>query len=380
MLPFPIISNTDIRESKYYKKIVTSRVNLAILNSDSTDRVSAIGDSARFGLGVPFTYFIETINDVQDIWSTSSWSFVLKNDGSYWWSGSSNPFTGVSTSNNWSNLSYKFNVFGTLKKAFTTSGGIVVLNTLNEVWVCGGNQYGSYGNGNTTSFRDFTKLNLTDVKDIFGHDTLVDNIFILYNDGTLVGSGYNGQNLLGTTAEPTTNTSFITISTDVVDVKVTQYALFIKKTDGSWYAQGSNYSGQMGNGVSSGSTDLIPITLPDSTPIKDIYAGSGVTHIISTDNRLFFAGYSSSTYPLSGASNTSSPWNANVLTFTEVTGSDPEIISGITDILHFGTSLTYFVTRYRMYGCGNGGSYQLIPPYGSGAVIGFKLVNTPSLS
>lgn len=379
MLPFPIITNTDSRDPKYYKKMVLSRINLGILNSDSQNNLYAIGDNSRLGLGVPFTSYVNTISNVDDVWSSTGWSFVLKKDGTYWWSGSSNPFSGLSTTVSWTNISSRFSSIGTIKKAFTTSSAIVVLNTLNEIWVVGGNQYGGYGLGNTTTPTTFTKLNLTNVKNIYGHEAFVDNLFVLYNDGTLVGAGYNGQNLLGSAANPNANTSFITISTDVVDVRVSQYALYIKKSDGTWYVQGSNYSGALGNGIQSGTSDLFPITFSGSG-IKELYAGNGCTHIISTDNKLYYAGYHSTSTPISGTNTNSAPWNANVATFTEVPGTDSAIISGIIDIFHYNLQISHFITRRTIYSCGAGGSYQLIPPYGNSTVLGFKVLNSPLIN
>ncbi|QXO12790.1 hypothetical protein pEaSNUABM49_00577 [Erwinia phage pEa_SNUABM_49] len=378
MLPFPIISNTTIREKRFYKKFVTSRISLGLLSQDSTNSLYGMGDDSRLGLGVPFTGFVKTISDVKDVWSNTSWSFVLKNDGTYWWSGSSNPF-GIRTTVPWSNVSSSFNSFGIVKKMCVSSSSIFVLNTVGEVWAVGGNGYGSYGNGTTTTSQSFIKLPLTNVKDIFTKDDIIDNLFVLKNDGTIVGSGYNGTNLLGS-ANPSTNPSFITLNTDVVDVYVMYGALFVKKSDGTWYVQGQNSNGQLGNGLTSGVTDWIVLPFNLST-IKSIHSYQSCTHIIGTDNNLYFSGYQTSTYPIGGANTIAAPWNNYMSSFTQVPGTDPAIISQLKDIIHFGTGTTYFITDFKIYGCGNSGNYSLLPNYGSSkVVIGFQPLVTPSLS
>lgn len=380
MLPFPIIPSTVIRNSRYYDKLIFSQLAFGLLAKNTNQSLYVMGNSGKLGLGATFTSLIEISSSVVMAASNSDFAVQYRADGTWWFSGTTNPF-GASTTNTWQNVSSRFSSVGTPKKLLVSGIAIYVMNTNNEVWGVGGNQYGSYGEGTTTTttHRTFVKLNVPNIKDMFTYYSQPDNICLLQNDGTLIGAGYGGY-IFGSTA-PVTNSTFVTLSTDVQEVKVSNMALYVRKSDDNWYAQGTTFAGQFGNGVTTSTViDWIQIPSPNASGIKSIFPGNGTTHIITKDNKLYYSGQHSSTAPISGSDQTGGIWSNNISTFTEITNFPVSVVSLIKDIQYF-ASISYFVSDYKIWAAGNSGSASLIPNYGANTTVrGLNLMVTPALA
>ena len=93
----------------------------------------------------------------------------------------------------------------------------IILKNDGTLWGCGYNEFGHLGLGDTASRYTFTQVttNVNDIKSVYfgGHHT-----FILKNDGTLWGCGYNeyGQLGLGDTSHRYT---FTQVTTNVDNIK-----------------------------------------------------------------------------------------------------------------------------------------------------------------
>lgn len=387
MIPFPILSNLEPPKPRYYNKVVYSRASVGLLLTDTGNSLYSTGDSARLGITIARSSFINTLSDVDDVWSNLDWSICRTKSGVWYWSGSTNIF-GISTGIPWSNVSSRMTGFGTIKKMVIGSTNIFILNTANEVWACGSNSYGSFGRGSTTGTTTFIKLAITDVKDIFTDPFVVDNFYYLKNDGTLFGAGYGGRGNLGAAYSSTgANTSFIQLQTGVEDVQVCAYGYLIKK-GGQWIGSGYSKTGLFGTGSTDASTptytDNNVLTLPGGVGVSRVFLGDSCTHVIGTDNKLYFAGGSSTNSPMSGSTTNSSFWTSNVLEFTEVPGWDVTWSGSLREINHFGSTCTYFILNRAVYACGRtsgNANYSLIPPYKSeSSQFGFMPVTVPLLS
>ena len=125
----------------------------------------------------------------------------------------------------------------------------IILKDDDTLWGCGGNGSGELGLGNSANKTTFTQIttNTDDVKEIYcggGHT------FILKNDDTLWGCGYNrdyGQLGLGDNIDRNT---FTQITDDDIDNIKSVYCggdhTLILKNDGTLWSCGKNSYGQIG--------------------------------------------------------------------------------------------------------------------------------------
>ena len=93
----------------------------------------------------------------------------------------------------------------------------LILKNDGTLWGCGGNSYGQLGLGDTTNRNIFTQIttNTNDIKSVYCDRTYT---LILENDGTLWGTGYNGDGRLGL-GDSTNRSTFTQVTTNVDDIK-----------------------------------------------------------------------------------------------------------------------------------------------------------------
>ena len=93
----------------------------------------------------------------------------------------------------------------------------LILKNDGTLWSCGYNEYGQLGLGDKNNRTTFTQIttNGNNVKSIYcgGNHT-----FILKNDGTLWGCGYNDEGQLGL-GDKTNRTTFTQITTNTDNIK-----------------------------------------------------------------------------------------------------------------------------------------------------------------
>ena len=93
----------------------------------------------------------------------------------------------------------------------------IILKNDGTLWSCGDNAYGQLGLGDTTNRNTFTQIttNTNNIKSVYcgGRQT-----FILKNDGTLWGTGYNADGRLGL-GDTNGRTTFTQITTNASDIK-----------------------------------------------------------------------------------------------------------------------------------------------------------------
>ena len=122
-----------------------------------------------------------------------------------------------------------------------------ILKNDSTLWGCGYNGYGNLGSGDTTNKNTFTQIttNANDIKEIYcGYN----HTLILKNDGTLWGCGYNGSGELGL-GDKTNRNTFTQVTTNADNVKSVYcgyYHTLILKNDGTLWGCGQNSYGQLG--------------------------------------------------------------------------------------------------------------------------------------
>ena len=171
---------------------------------------------------------------------------------------------------------------------------LLILKNDGTLWGSGYNGAGQLGLGDTTNRTTFTQIttNTDNIKEVYcGYS----HIFMLKNDGTLWGCGYNGYGNLGL-GDTNDRNIFTQVTTNVDDIKEIycgQNHTFILENDSTLWGTGRNYNGQLGLGDNTDRTAFIQITI-NADNIKEVYCGGAHTIILENDGTLWGTGYNTS--------------------------------------------------------------------------------------
>ena len=231
-------------------------------------------------------------------------SIILANDGSLWACGynkygelglvmgkSYTTFTQVTT-----------NINNDVKQVACGIYHTMIIKNDGSLWACGNNEEGQLGLGDTKDrggfFQVTTNIN-NDVKQVACGTTCT---FILKNDGSVwaCGEGFKGQLGLGDTDNRTTFTQVTTnINNDVKQIACggdgISSHVFILKTDGSLWATGYNRYGQLGLGTSdtNNHSTFTQVTTNINNDVKEVICGEDTSFIIKNDGSVWACGYNS---------------------------------------------------------------------------------------
>ena len=181
-----------------------------------------------------------------------------------------------------------------------------VLKTDGTLWTAGGNNKGELGRGDTTSTKILQQVpGILDVKQIScGYNHLA----VVKNDGTVWVTGLNdyGQLGLGDTSNRYSLTQVT--NTNIVDVKKVvcgYYHTYVLKNDGTLYACGHNWYGQLMNGSSdrNAHSSLTRVTAGiGENKVVDVYTAWAHAFIVLENGEIWSVGYN--TYGELGIGNT----------------------------------------------------------------------------
>ena len=230
------------------------------------------------------------IGEVKQIACGDSYTFILKIDGSIWCCGDNDYgqlglndttkrtiFTQVTT-----------NINNDAKQIVCGYKCTFILKNDGSLWGCGYNYYGQLGLGDTTDRSSFTQVT-NDVKQIACGDSYT---IILKTDGSVWACGYNGYGQLGL-GDTTYRTSFTQITTninnDVSQIACGYYHTIILKNNGSVYACGRNNYGELGLNDTTQRTTFTQVTT-NISEIKQIACGNYHTFILKNDGSIWSCG------------------------------------------------------------------------------------------
>ena len=138
-----------------------------------------------------------------------------------------------------------------------------VLNTFvidedGNVWMCGNNTSGQLGQGNTSTYSNYVKVNGLEGNKVqeawLSLNTQSTNVFVKYNDGTIYAAGTNYYGTLGIGRKEEYQTTYINISqydnniSNVKKIELFGENAAMLKENGELYMCGYNNNGSLGTG------------------------------------------------------------------------------------------------------------------------------------
>ena len=230
-----------------------------ILKNDGSVYSCGRNDHGELGLNdntykPSFTQVTTNINnDVKQIACGYAHALILKNDGSLWGCGwNINGELGLNdTATRYTFTQVTTNINNDVKQVACGCDFTVILKNDGSIWSCGYNSAGQLGLGNNTTRKTFTQVTTNINNDVKQISCGYNHTFILKNDGSIWGCGYNGSGQLGlgdTTNRKTFTKVTTNINNDVKQIACGVEYTFILKNDGTIWACGWNSSGELGLG------------------------------------------------------------------------------------------------------------------------------------
>ena len=252
----------------------------------------ALGDNTHRNT---FTQVTTNISDVKEILCGDNNTFMLKNDGTVWSCGyNAQGQLGLNDYTNRNTFTQVTENVSDVKEILCGCMHVIMVKNDGSVWACGFNQYGQLGLGDSSNRPAFTQVttNVSDVKEIIcgGYHT-----FMIKNDGTVWACGYNygGQLGLGSTTDKTSFTQVTTNVSGVKEIICGNSHTFMVKNDGTVWSCGNNGYGQLGLGINTNQTTFTQVTKNVSN-VKEIICGGLHVFMVKNDGTAWSCGENSS--------------------------------------------------------------------------------------
>ena len=296
----------DIADRKIFTKVTTNADNIKqvycgyshtfILKNDGTLWGTGNNYSGQLGLGdghdrYAFTQITTNIDNIKKVYCGGSYTIILKNDGTLWGCGANGSGQlGLGDTTNRTTFTQVTTNADNIKSVCCGSSHTLILKNDGTVWGCGHNGYGELGLGNNTNKNTFTQIttNINDIKEIYCGGS---HTFMLKNDSTLWGCGYNynGQLGLGDSDDRYTFTEIATNANNIKSICCGSHHTLILKNDGSLWGTGRNNCSQLGLGDTTDRTIFTQVTT-NINNIKEIYCGAHHAFILKNDGTLWGTG------------------------------------------------------------------------------------------
>ena len=290
------------------KDIFAGVAGVFVLREDNTLWGAGYNRSEQFGLaspGIASRVELSRINDetgapftgAKLVAAGENHAVILKEDGTLWGAGGSS-FGELGLSEE------RLGVFTRLKASGSPIDGVKAvtagnnstfyLDRDNSLWASGYNYYGELGLGNRDMLNSFTKIDSAgqNVKAVAAG---IRHTVILKENGTLWAAGYNfnGQLGLGDTGDRSTFTEVRGAGSDIAAVGAGNYHTVILKNDGTVWTAGSNFWGQLGFAGKNDRQSFTRVSDENGNPltgVKEIAARGNITVLLKADGSLLLAG------------------------------------------------------------------------------------------
>ena len=180
---------------------------------------------------------------------------------------------------------------------YCAEASTIVLMTDKTIYGCGYNGYGQLGAG--PDKKVLTLIPNTTGKIPVYVSCGYYHTMVLMTDGTVYGCGANWYGQLGVglpdyNAHPSLTLMTNTTGKTVISVSCGNSHTMVVMADGSVFGCGLNAIGQLGNGTTTPSTTLTPLTMPSNLPsgVKPLSVSCGISHtkVIMTDGTVYVCG------------------------------------------------------------------------------------------
>lgn len=300
MLPFPIISNTNILPApEHIIQTDGSSSHIGVLYSDGSLYLRGSNTSGALGTGNnidSYDKFVLVRTDVKLFFCGSNITFIQTFDNRWYFSGTRSLISaGGSYSSTFTDITDRLNseiLEGSIKikKISTSNLSTLILTTEGNLYACGNNTYGETGLG--SGFQSVFKLTNTNVIDI---SNCRFSSYAVKSNGELYSVGSNENGYLGINDSNVSSTNIIYTWTKCVINSEHEYVSSVRgsfnsvmiisgasiNSDKKLYSCGINTSSQLGIGNST--SPIISFTaciMPESSSI--ISLGTGGTSMSRT--------------------------------------------------------------------------------------------------
>jgi alpha-tubulin suppressor-like RCC1 family protein len=231
---------------------------------------------------------VQGLSNIIQIDADINSSLALKSDGTVWSWGLVND-----------NIQYLPVQIPGLSNIIQISLGLnhgLALKNDGTVWAWGFNNYGQLGDGTKTN--RFPPIKVQGISNIIAISAGYGNSLALASDGTVWAWGYNSFGQLGVNS--TQDQLFPVKISGLSNVKSiyagSSYFSMAIKMDGTVWAWGVNYYGQLGDGTKT--NRLSPVQVSGLTNVVQIVAGNGQAFALKEDGSVWGWGYSHDAYPI----------------------------------------------------------------------------------
>ena len=279
------------------KSIYCGYNHTIILKNDGMLFGCGLNNYGQLGLGDTdnrSTFTIIGINsgNIKEIYLGGEHTIILKNDGTLWGCGRNiEGQLGVGDTNSRSIFKQITVNTDNIKSVYCGYNYTLILKNDNTLWGCGDNTYGQLGLEDRSSRTTFTKItaNADNIKSVYCG---AEQTFILKNDGTLWGCGYNGygQLCLGDTTYRSTFKQITTNANNIKSIYCGYYYILIVKNDDTLWGCGDNRFGQLDLGDTKDRTTFTQSAV-NIHDMKSIYCGSSYVLMLKSDGTLWGCGW-----------------------------------------------------------------------------------------
>lgn len=266
------------------KSVAAGISHTLVLKSDGTLWASGLNTYGQLGDGstVHRSSPVQVAAGVQTIAAGGNHSLFLKTDGSLWGMGLNS--SGQLGLGNTTTRTSPVQIANGVQALAAGSSHSLFVKTDGTLWAMGYNFYGQLGDGSTSN-RTTPVQTASNVQSVAAGTY---HSLFLKADRTLWSMGYNyygqvGDGSSGTTANKSTP---IQVSSDVSTIAAGGSHTLFTKTNGSLWAVGANYSGQLGNDSTTSRSTAVQV----ATGVQVVSAGSEFSLYLKTDGTVWAAG------------------------------------------------------------------------------------------